>query len=97
MANKVCSSSVMVASLMASTAAAASPARISLARFGPVSTPYGWPGSTSLITSVMRSRVPCSRPLVRLTTGTQARRCSATCSRVERNPWHGTPMTSTSA
>ena len=29
------------------------------------------------MTSVMRSRVPCSRPLVRLTTGTHARRWSS--------------------
>jgi 2-phospho-L-lactate guanylyltransferase len=34
---------------------------------------------------------------VRLTIGTHGRRCSATCSIVERKPWDGTPMTMRSA
>ena len=54
----------------AKTLAAACPARISRARFGPVSTPAGRPGKTSRIISVIRIRVPRSRPLVRLITGT---------------------------
>ena len=53
--------------------------KISWARLGPVSTPTGWPGSSSLMTSVMRRWVPCSRPLARLTTGTHGRTCGATC------------------
>ena len=62
-----------------------------------MSTATGCPGSTSCTTWLMRSRVPCSSPLVRLTTGTHGRRQVATCSSVSRKPWDGTPMTSTSA
>ena len=58
---------------MATTLAAGWPARISLARFGPVSTATGCPGSTSSTTSLMRLRVSRSRPLARLTTGTHGR------------------------
>jgi hypothetical protein len=82
---------------MAITDAAASPARISLARFGPVSTPHGWPGSSASSTWVIRRRVPCSRPFDRLTTGTHGRRKDASALAVSRMPWLGTPITSTSA
>ena len=41
LAKTSCSASAMIGSSMAMTDAAASPARISLARFGPVSTPHG--------------------------------------------------------
>src|SRR5438046_2284631 len=61
----------MTGSAIATTLAAGWPAMISLARFGPVSTPAGWPGRSSPITCVIRSCVSCSRPLVRLTTGTR--------------------------
>ena len=73
-ANTSCSASAITGSSMAITDAAASPARISLARFGPVSTPHGWPGSSASSTWVIRRRVPCSRPFDRLTTGTHGRR-----------------------
>ena len=82
---------------MASTAAAALPARISLARLGPVSTPAGWPGSSSAITSVIRLLVPRSSPLASDTTGTRSRRWGRSDRRVARNPCDGTPITTTSA
>ena len=82
---------------MAITLAAACPAMISRARFGPVSTPTGWPGSTSLMISVMRMRVSNSSPLVRLITGTQARMCFFTSSSTERKLCDGMPITTTSA
>ena len=64
---------------------------------GPVSTPTGWPGSTSLMTSVMRRWVPCSRPLVRLTTGTHGRSAARPRRASARKPCDGTPITTTSA
>ena len=82
---------------MAITLAAACPAMISRARLGPVSTPTGWPGSTSLMICVMRMRVSSSSPLVRLITGTQARMCFFTSSSTSRKFCEGMPMTITSA
>ncbi len=82
---------------IASTAAAAYPWTISLARFGPASTPAGWLGSTSSITSVIRWWVPCSSPFVRLTIGTHGRTYGAACSSTSRKPCDGTAITSTSA
>ncbi len=70
---------------------------ISLARFGPVITPAGCSGSTSRTTSVMRRWLPGSRPLARLTTGTQGRMERATSPSTSRMPWEGTPITTTSA
>ncbi len=70
---------------------------ISLARFGPVSTPAGWSGSTSFTTSLMRRWLPGSSPLARLTTGTQGRIERLTSSSTSRMPWEGTPITTTSA
>ena len=46
-----CSARATVWSSMAMTVRPACPAMISFARFGPVSMPTGWPGSTSLMTS----------------------------------------------
>ncbi len=57
-------------SSMAITLAAAWPARISLARLGPVRAAHGWPGASIPTTWLMRRRVPGSSPLVRLTSGT---------------------------
>ena len=84
-------------SSMAITLAAASPARISFARFGPVSTATGWPGSSCSTIWDIRSRVPTSSPLVRLTTGTHGLTHGASSTKVDRNPCDGTPMTTTSA
>jgi hypothetical protein len=56
------------------TLAAAWPAMISRARLGPVSAAAGRPGSTSLITWVMRRWVSRSSPLLRLTTGNHGAR-----------------------
>ena len=82
---------------MAITPAAACPAMISRARLGPVSTPTGWPGMTSLTISVMRILVLSSRPLVRLITGTQARICLPTSSSTVRKFCEGIAITMTSA
>ena len=87
LAKTSCSASAITGSSMAITDAAASPARISLARFGPVSTPHGWPGSSASSTWVIRRRVPCSRPFDRLTTGTHGRRNGASSLAVSRMPW----------
>jgi hypothetical protein len=87
----------MLSSSMAITLAAAWPARISLARLGPVSTPTGWPGSTSSISWLMRRRVPTSRPFAREITGTHGRRYGFTASSAPRKPCDGTPITSRSA
>ncbi len=89
--------SATTVSSMAMTEAAAPPARISLARLGPVSTPHGWPGSSASSTSVMRSRVPCSRPFDRLTTGTPGGRNGASSLAASRMPCDGTPITRISA
>jgi len=45
----------------------------------------------------MRSCVPCSRPLVRLTIGTHARTNGAASTNTARNPCDGTAITTTSA
>ena len=78
------------------TLAAAWPAMISLARFGPVSAAAGWPGSSSLMSWVIRSSEPRSNPLARLTTGIHGRRYGRTSARMARNPCVGTPTTSRS-
>src|SRR5882757_7839433 len=78
-------------------AAAAYPATISEAMFGPDSTPAGCPGSTSPTIWVIRWSVPCSSPLTRLTTGIHGRTYGAACSSASRKPCDGTPMISTSA
>ena len=69
---------------------------ISRARFGPVNTPAGWPGRTSLISSVIRLFVSSSRPLLRLMTGTQGRICGLIISSTLRNDCDGMPMMMTS-
>ncbi len=84
-------------SSMATTLAAAWPARISLARLGPVRMPTGWPGSTSSTSWLMRSFVPSSNPFDREITGTHGRRYGFAASSAERNPCDGTPTTSRSA
>ena len=86
----------MISSSIAITPAAAWPLIISRARFGPVNTPTGCPGSSSWMTSVMRIRVLSSRPLVRLITGIQGLMCSLACSSTLLKCWDGTPITSTS-
>ena len=80
-------------SSVAMTVAAAMPAMISLARLGPLSAAAGWPGSTSLMTSVIRSSEPFSSPLLRLITGTHGCRWGRTSSRVSRKALLGTPTT----
>src|SRR5687768_5958727 len=92
-----CSSAATDRSDVAMTLAAALPAMISFARLGPDSAPATRPGSTSWMTSVIRNSVPASKPFVRLTTGIQWGTEGAACSRTARNPWDGTPTTSTSA
>ena len=82
---------------MAITLAAACPAMISRAMFGPVSAATGCPGSSSLMTSVIRSNVFCSRPLARLTTGIHGWIHSLAARTVERIAVVGTPITSSSA
>src|SRR5437588_269872 len=69
----------------------------SLARLGPVSTPAGWPGTTSATTSVIRLSVPCSTPLVRLTTGTSRTRGGAASAWISRTPGDGNPVPTASA
>ena len=69
---------------------------ISLARFGPVSAAAEWPGSSSLITCVIRSSEPRSNPLARLTTGIHGRRYGRASVKMVRNPCVGTPTTSRS-
>ena len=95
--NRLCSSSARSTSVVATTLAVGWPATISSTRFGPVSTAQGWPGATSATTSVIRRRVPCSTPLVRLTTGVAAPRKGRPADRTDRNPWDGTAITTTSA
>ena len=95
--NNRCSSPATTWSPMATTLAAGWPARISLARFGPVSTATGCPGSTSSTTSLMRLRESRSRPLARLTTGTHGRTKPAAAFSTSRKCWDGTPITTTSA
>ena len=72
-------------------------AMISRAMFGPVSAAAGWPGSTSLMTSVMRSSESRSRPLVRLTTGIHGRTSGRPPRASSRKPCDGTPTMSSSA
>ena len=85
-------------SSVAITLAAACPAMISRAMFGPVSAATGCPGSSSLMTSVIRSNVFCSRPLARLTTGIHGMDPLLGRPRtVERIAVVGTPITSSSA
>ena len=82
---------------MAITLAAAWPAMISRAMFGPVRAATGWPGSSSAITSVIRSSDPCSRPLARLTIGIHGWIHSLAAAIVERIAVVGTPTMSSSA
>jgi len=84
-------------SSVANTLAAACPAMISRAMFGPVKAAAGCPGSTSLMTWVIRSNDPSSSPLARLTTGIHGRTHGRASSRTARNPALGTPTTSRSA
>ena len=79
------------------TLAAAWPSMISRAMFGPVSAAAGWPGRTSLMTSVIRSSESRSRPFVRLTTGIHGWIVAFAASSVSRNPCDGTPTMSSSA
>ena len=76
---------------MAITLAAAWPAMISRAMFGPVRAATGWPGSSSAMTSVIRSSDPCSRPLARLTIGIHGWIHSLAVAIVERIAVVGTP------
>ena len=94
---RLCSRCATEWSGIAMTAAAASPFSTSLARFGPDNAPAGWPGSSSPISSVIRLQVPSSKPLDRLTTGTQGRTCGCSSTRVGRNACVGTAMMITSA
>ena len=87
----------MTSSSIAITAPAAIPERTSRARLGPVSTPSGWPGNSSPITSVMRLPVLSSNPLARLITGTHGRISGRIAAAVSRIACEGTPSTTTSA
>ena len=82
---------------MAITLAAACPAMISLAMFGPVSAAIGWPGASSAMTWVIRSSVFCSRPLARLTIGIHGWIHSLALRIVVRIAVLGTPTMSSSA
>ena len=84
-------------SVHAITLAAGCPARISLAKFGPLSTATGLLGMICSITSVMRMKVLCSRPFDRLTMGTPARTFLLTSLATSRKPCDGTAMATTSA
>src|SRR5215213_6792498 len=84
-------------SSVAITLAAACPAMISRAMFGQVRAATGWPGTSSAITSVIRSSEPCSRPLDRLTIGIHGWIHSRAMCSVERIAVVGTPTTSSSA
>ena len=84
-------------SSVAITLAAACPAMISRAMFGPVSVATGWPGSSSAMTSVIRSSDPCSSPLARLTIGIHGWIHSLANAIVERIAVVGTPTMSSSA
>jgi hypothetical protein len=59
---------------IATTVAVGWPATISATRLGPVMTPVVLVGEISATTSVIRARVSCSIPLVRLRTGTPGSR-----------------------
>ena len=88
----------MDSSAMATTVAAGWPAAISRARFGPVSTPARWPGTTWAMTSVMRRWVPCSSPLASDSTGVPARDAIPTArSSTVRKPCDGTAMITSAA
>ena len=84
-------------SVMATTQAAGCPCATSRARFGPVRTPAGVPGSTSATTSDMRRLVPISIPLARLTTASIPPANGCQSSRTARNPCDGTAMKTMSA
>ena len=79
------------------TLAAAWPAMISRAMLGPVRAATGWPGTSSAMTSVIRSSDPCSRPLARLTIGIHGWIHSLAVASVERIAVVGTPTMSSSA
>ena len=64
---------------------------------GPVRAATGWPGTTCLMTSVIRRCEPRSRPFDRLTTGIQGRMNGAASSSTRRKPDVGTPMMTKSA
>ena len=68
-----------------------------MARFGPVNTATGWPGISSLVTSLIRLRELRSIPFVSVTTGTHGRRNGAASAATSRYPCDGTAITSTSA
>ena len=82
---------------MAITAAAACPAMISRAMFGPVRAATGRPGATSAMTWVMRNSDFCSSPFDRLTIGIHGWTHFAAISNVERTAEVGTPTISSSA
>ncbi len=79
------------------TLAAACPATISPAMFGPVSAAAGWPGNSSFTISVMRRRVVCSSPFVTLTIGIHGWTQARASVRTARNPCDGMATMSTSA
>ena len=70
---------------------------ISRAMFGPVNAATGCPGSTSVITDVIRIWVPLSRPFARLTTGIQGWMYNLARSTVLRTAVVGTPTINISA
>ena len=86
----------MSSSVMATTVAAGWPAAISRARFGPVSTPAGWPGTTWAMTSgFMRRWVPppARGPLASESTGVELGEGRDSSVRTLRNPCDGTAIT----
>ena len=83
-------------SVHAITLAAGCPARISFAKFGPLSTATGLFGMICSITSLIRLNVPCSSPFDKLMTGTPARTYLLTSFATSRKPSDGTAIATTS-